>query len=42
VPASGCAGQWLSLRLPARIPAEQRIGGSAWFDELSVKKLPRT
>jgi hypothetical protein len=39
VPASAeCAGQWLTLGLPARIPAEQRIGGIAWFDDLRIKK----
>ena len=32
-----CGGQWLTLRLPARIPAEQRIGGVAWFDALRIK-----
>ena len=36
----GCAGQWLALRLPARIPAEQRIGGRAWFDDLKIRRLP--
>lgn len=36
VPASGCGGQWLTLRVPARIPAEERIGGVAWFDDLRV------
>lgn len=35
-----CAGQWLALRLPARIPAEQRIGGRAWFDDLRIRRLP--
>ena len=39
VPA-GCEGQWLTLRLPARIPAEQRIGGRAWFDDLKIGRLP--
>lgn len=39
VPASpDCGGQWLILGLPARIPAEQRIGGVAWFDDLRIKK----
>ncbi|WP_156970000.1 tetratricopeptide repeat protein [Arenimonas malthae] len=36
----GCEGQWLTLRLPARIPAEQRIGGRAWFDDLKISRLP--
>lgn len=42
VPAGdpGCAGQWLTLRLPARIAAEQRIGGQAWFDDLKIIRLP--
>jgi tetratricopeptide (TPR) repeat protein len=39
VPAHGCGGQWLTLMVPARIPAEQRIGGVAWFDDLKVKAL---
>ena len=39
VPAQGCGGQWLTLRLPARIPAEQRIGGVAWFDDLQMRRL---
>lgn len=38
VPAQGCGGQWLTLRLPARIPAEQRIGGRAWFDALKITR----
>jgi hypothetical protein len=38
VPAEKCGGQWLTLRLPARIAAEQRIGGSAWFDDLAAKR----
>jgi hypothetical protein len=37
VPAERCGGQWLTLRLPSRIPAEQRIGGVAWFDDLAIK-----
>ncbi|HEX4854368.1 hypothetical protein [Arenimonas sp.] len=38
VPAEGCPAQWLVLRLPARIPAEQRIGGRAWFDGLKISR----
>lgn len=34
-----CGGQWLTLRLPARIPAEQRIGGVAWFDDLRITSV---
>jgi tetratricopeptide (TPR) repeat protein len=37
VPAKDCGGQWLTLLLPARIPAEQRIGGAIWFDDLRIK-----
>ena len=36
VPAEGCGGQWLQLAVPARIAAEQRIGGRAWFDDLRI------
>ncbi len=36
VPADACGGQWLTLRVPARIAAEQRIGGVAWFDDLKI------
>ena len=36
VPTSSCNGQWLTLRIPARIPAEQLIGGTAWFDDLQI------
>lgn len=36
----GCEGQWLALRLPARIPAEQRIGGRVWFDDLKITRIP--
>lgn len=39
VPAQGCGGQRLVLRLPARIPAEQRIGGRAWFDAIKVTRV---
>lgn len=36
----GCEGQWLALRLPARIKAEQQIGGRAWFDDLKMTRIP--
>jgi tetratricopeptide (TPR) repeat protein len=39
VPVEDCGGQWLQLRLPARIPAEQRIGGVAWFDDLKISAM---
>lgn len=41
VPAQGCGGQWLTLSLRARIPAEQRVGGVAWFDNLRIVMNPR-
>jgi hypothetical protein len=37
VPVGKCGGQRLSLQLPARVPAESRIGGVAWFDDLRIK-----
>jgi hypothetical protein len=36
VPA-GCPGQWLTLELYARIPAETQARGSAWFDGLRIE-----
>ncbi len=39
VPADDCGAQWLTLLLPARIPAEQRIGGTAWFDALEMERI---
>lgn len=39
VPADNCGAQWLTLLLPARIPAEQRIGGAAWFDALEMERM---
>lgn len=39
VPAQGCTAQVLRLLLPARIPAERRIGGQAWYDSLSVSRV---
>lgn len=35
-----CPGQWLLLRVPARIEAEQQIGGRAWFDDLKIRRMP--
>ena len=40
VPEQGCGGQWLTLRIPARIAAEQLIGGVAWFDDMRVERVP--
>jgi tetratricopeptide (TPR) repeat protein len=39
VPEQGCGGQWLALVLPARIPAEQRIVGRAWFDDMKIIRV---
>jgi hypothetical protein len=41
VPEDSCGGQWLTLRVPARIPAEQLIGGTAWFDDLQIQSVSR-
>lgn len=40
VPPTDCGGQWLVLEIPARIRAEQRIGGRAWFDDLQITRVP--
>ena len=40
VPDVNCGGQWLTLRLPARIASEQRISGTAWFDSLQIERTP--
>jgi tetratricopeptide (TPR) repeat protein len=39
VPADQCSAQSLSLKLPARVPSEQVIAGSIWFDDLRVQKI---
>jgi tetratricopeptide (TPR) repeat protein len=39
VPVTDCGGQWLTLRIPARIPAEQLIGGVAWFDDMQIRAV---
>ena len=41
VPAEGCGGQWLTLGVRARIPAEQRIGGVAWYDNMRISRNTR-
>lgn len=40
VPKEDCQAQWLWLRLPARIPSEQSIDGSIWFDRLRITRVP--
>jgi tetratricopeptide (TPR) repeat protein len=39
VPAGRCSAQQLLLKLPARVPSEQVIGGTIWFDELRIQKI---
>ncbi len=39
VPASGCSAQILWLKLPARAPSEEEIGGTIWFDALRIQRI---
>lgn len=41
VPATNCGGQWLVLRIPARIAAEQRAAGAARFDDVAIRAAGR-
>ncbi|MGH8051434.1 MAG: hypothetical protein ACREPB_12310, partial [Arenimonas sp.] len=41
VPANQCLAQRLQLKLPARVPSEQNIGGSVWFDAMRIQKIQR-
>ncbi len=41
VPISNCEAQSLALQLPARVPAEQQVSGTIWFDDLRVQKIQR-
>lgn len=41
VPPSNCEAQSLMLQLPARVPAEQQVSGTLWFDDLRVQKIQR-
>jgi len=36
VPATGCAGQWLQLELPARVGSESKIEGEVWYQDLRI------
>jgi hypothetical protein len=38
VPAQDCAAQYLSLDLDARMPSEEFMTGSIWFDELKISR----
>ncbi|MGH8105946.1 MAG: tetratricopeptide repeat protein, partial [Arenimonas sp.] len=39
VPKNECLAQSLSLMLPARVPSEEEIGGSIWFDALRIQRI---
>lgn len=39
VPQQDCRAQYLSLDLDARMPSEEFITGSIWFDELGIKRM---
>jgi hypothetical protein len=40
VPATGCATQTLRLSLAARVPIEQEVAGTVWFDDLAISRHP--
>jgi hypothetical protein len=40
VPAAGCATQTLRLSLAARVPIEQQVAGTVWFDDIAVSHRP--
>ncbi len=42
VPGESCRSQRLVLRLDARVPAEQWVGGRAWFDALKIIRTSET
>ncbi|MCP4382290.1 MAG: hypothetical protein GY798_12900 [Hyphomicrobiales bacterium] len=39
VPQSGCAAQWLQLRLPARTRLETQIGGAVFYDDIKIERM---
>jgi hypothetical protein len=39
VPEQGCSAQYLSLDLDARMPSEEFITGSIWFDDLQISRV---
>jgi hypothetical protein len=38
VPADKCRAQYVSLDLDARMPSEQFLNGTIWFDDLSIQR----
>jgi hypothetical protein len=38
VPAGNCRAQYVSLDLDARMPSEQFLNGTVWFDDMSIQR----